>query len=192
MCHIWAIYMPYMSYIYGETTEKISKRRTEITRKKQIIDRITELQNWHVLITGKRKKNRMNRISLNRWRMIFWPLPNPLCNRGSSKSSLLSFSIWFYYPMLAYYLCYWVEISIGNVTVYKNRASKKEKWPRRGRMCVERLRNIQIRPRLGSYDQCNHSSINISSLRDKTYDHSAEMLWFTKPCLQKGEKTFKI
>jgi phenylpyruvate tautomerase PptA (4-oxalocrotonate tautomerase family) len=32
-----------MSYIYGETMEKISKRRTGITRKKQIIDRITEL-----------------------------------------------------------------------------------------------------------------------------------------------------
>jgi protoporphyrinogen oxidase len=35
--------MPYMSYIYGETMEKISKRRTGITRKKQLIDRITEL-----------------------------------------------------------------------------------------------------------------------------------------------------
>jgi phenylpyruvate tautomerase PptA (4-oxalocrotonate tautomerase family) len=35
--------MPYMSYIYGETMEKRSKRRTGITRKKQIIDRITEL-----------------------------------------------------------------------------------------------------------------------------------------------------
>jgi phenylpyruvate tautomerase PptA (4-oxalocrotonate tautomerase family) len=35
--------MPYMSYIYGGATEKRSKRRTEITRKKQLIDRITEL-----------------------------------------------------------------------------------------------------------------------------------------------------
>jgi hypothetical protein len=184
--------MPYMSYIYWETTEKISKRRTEITRKKQIIDRITELQNWHVLITGKRKKNRMNRISLNRWRMIFWPLPNPLCNRGSSKSSLLSFSIWFYYPIACLLFMLLSRNIYRKCHGLQNRASKKEKWPRRGRMCVERLRNIQIRPRLGSYDQCNHSSINISSLRDKTYDHSAEMLWFTKPCLQKGEKTFKI
>jgi hypothetical protein len=32
-----------MSYIYGETTEKISKKRTGITRKKQLIDRMTEL-----------------------------------------------------------------------------------------------------------------------------------------------------
>jgi hypothetical protein len=32
-----------MSYIYEETTEKISNRRTGITRKKQLIDRITEL-----------------------------------------------------------------------------------------------------------------------------------------------------
>jgi hypothetical protein len=32
-----------MSYIYGETMEKISKRRTGITRKKQNRDRITEL-----------------------------------------------------------------------------------------------------------------------------------------------------
>jgi hypothetical protein len=35
--------MPYMSYIYGEATKKLSTGKTGITRKNQLIDRITEL-----------------------------------------------------------------------------------------------------------------------------------------------------
>jgi hypothetical protein len=50
MSHIYAIYERYMSYIYGETMERISKRRTEITRKKQNMERIRKKAPLHQII----------------------------------------------------------------------------------------------------------------------------------------------
>jgi hypothetical protein len=63
MCHIWAIYELYMSYIYGETRVKISKKRTG----KRIATRDSEVILTFILI----------HIKSGYWLcFIYWPPPN--------------------------------------------------------------------------------------------------------------------